>query len=180
MVVSSWLQTAYVNVCTFGGTSINCQIKTKGIDISGGDYDFKSEPNLAGGRMTVPSPESDFEVTLDDIQFSTAEFDALIMATVSAGATYDSKYAARKLTRCVITFTPTAISTALDAITGEGYRMTFTDGYVTGFTKKFESDTGVLIGTLKMKFPIRNAAGTTGNVKTEYSATTLSVIAAYA
>ena len=180
MVVSSWLQTAYVNVCTFGGAAIDCQIKTKGIDISGGEYDFKSEPNLAGGRMVVPTPESDFEVTLDDIYFSTADFDALMLATVTADAAYDSKFAARKLMRCVITFTPTAITTALDAITGEGYRMTFTNGYVTGFTKKFESDTGVLIGTLKMKFPIRNAAGTTGNVTVEYSATTLSAISAYA
>lgn len=175
MVVSSWVSRALVAVEPKGGSVINMHAKTKGLDISGGEYDFKSEPNLAGGRMVVFSPESDYEVTIDDIYFTQSDYDALILAT---GLT--SKFAARVMVRCTIAFAVDAAEdVASEAITGECYRMVFKDGYVTSFTKKFEADTGVLVGTLKMKFPIRDLLGSTGNGSVEYNATSLPALSDY-
>ena len=175
MVVTSWVQRALVAVEPKGGSAISMHAKTKGIDISGGECDFKSEPNLAGGRMVVFSPESDYEVTIDDVYFTQSDYDALILAS---GLT--SKFAARTMVRCAIAFTAsTSADDAAGAITGETYRIVFKDGYVTSFAKKFEADTGVLVGTLKMKFSIRDLAGSTGNGSVEYNATSVSALADY-
>lgn len=176
MTVENWKQRALIKITPLGGTGIDGSIMSKDIQISGGEQDVKSDPNLAGGRMVSFVPQTDYELTLDNIQFSTADLDNLLL-----DASGTSAFHSRVKVRVVITWVddPTA-SDAEAATTVETYRNTFVDGYVTSFDKKFSSDDGVLIGTLKVKIPVRDRDGTTGNFTSEYNASGLSAVSAYA
>lgn len=178
MAVSNWKQRALIKITPQGGTGIDLSVMSKDISVEGGEYDIKSEPNLAGGRMVSFTPATDVELTIDNVQFTTAELDALMLASDGT-----SKFADRIPVRVVITWVadPTITDAEADTATPavETYRMTLVDGYVTSFAKKFGSDDGVLTGTLKCKFPIRNIDGTSGNYTVEYSETGLSAVGSY-
>ncbi len=169
MTVENWKQRALVKITPKGGTGIDLSVMSKDVQIGGGDADIKSDPNLAGGRMVSFVPQTDYELTLDNIQFTTDDLDKLMPNGLS-----------RTQVRVVITWVddPTIVD-AEAATTKETYRNTFTDGYVTSFEKKFSSDDGVLIGTLKVKVPVRDKTGVVNNTSPEYSDSGLSAVPAY-
>ena len=173
-MVNNWTQRALVKITPKGGTGIDAGVNSKDISISGGELDIKSEANLSNGRMVSFVPQTDYEVTLDNIQFSTDAYDKLVTADGT------SKFQLRVPVRLVVTWTTDAsITDAEAATTTETYRITLSDGYVTGFEKKFEADNGVLIGTLKMKIPPRNLDGTIDNNTPEYEDSGLTAVPAY-
>jgi len=170
MAVDNWKQRALVKITPLGGTGINASINTKDLQIGGGEWDVKAEANLQGGNMVSFTPQAPFELTLDNIQFSTDDYDKL----------FSDGTLARKDVRVVITWVDDpSVTDAEAATTAETYRNVFNHGYVVSFDKKFSGDDGVLIGTLKIKVPARNLDGTESNGNVEYNASGLSAVPSY-
>jgi len=70
----AWYNKAYIDIAVESGANIVLRAKTTSLNISGGNFDLETIETF-GGKVKRFGAREDFEITMDGIQVSIADFD---------------------------------------------------------------------------------------------------------